>query len=322
MIGIQSVAAFFPGEQITADTLPEKETLNAQELQLYTSIGVRGVHVAQGYSSFDLALGAARQLLDEGRLPAGDIDLILYIKSRLPGHLISSEASRIQHELGAAKANAVSISDLGCADMSMALKMAADYLTANLQAENVLIVYGCKPYTPRRLRYPVTINGDGGLAAWVTRTADNCLEDIEIQTEGSYWDLFKVEYQDRVFADFIEECSDYRRYGFELAIESKNRFLDLNNTILSRNGLDKSDIDHFILQNISERAYEYYETAFGIRFSPVCRHNLSQYGHLGPSDVLLNLMMGIGNGLFHKGQRVLLMNNSPVAVWSTVLVRV
>jgi 3-oxoacyl-[acyl-carrier-protein] synthase III len=320
MIGIRNISTFFPGEQVDVETLLKDIPLNEQEMQYCNSTGISSVHVAEDYRSFDLALGAARNLLDATGLAPEEIDLIIYIKSRLPEHLISSEASRLQFELNATRATSISISDLGCADMSMALKMASDHLKANPEAENVLIVYGCKPYTPSRVRIPVTIHGDGGLAALVGRTEDNQLIDIELKTDGKYWDLFKVEYQNKLFDDFTEECSDHRLYGFDLAIESRNRYMALNKSLLERNGLQQSDIHHFILQNISARAYVYYETAFDLKFSPVCQYNLGRYGHLGPSDILQNLQTGIDNGLFNKGERVLIMNNSPAAVWSNILV--
>jgi 3-oxoacyl-[acyl-carrier-protein] synthase-3 len=320
MIGIQAISTYYPGGERIVNDLLKNMALDDQALTFFQSAGITHIHEADGFTSFDLACGASRRLLEDHQLDPEKIDLIIYIKSRLPEHLISSEASRLQYELKATQAKAFSISDLGCADSSMALKQAVDFLTANPDAENVLIAFGCKPYTPNRLRVPVTIHGDGGVAAWITRTSRHRLIDIQFQLEGRYWDLFKVEYKDRLFDDFTEDCLDHRVYGFDLAIESRNRFREINESLLQRNDLHQKDIRHYLLQNISARAFEYYESALDIQFSPVCRYNLSRYGHLGPADILQNLLTGTDNGIFNKGELLMIMNNSPAAMWSTILI--
>jgi len=322
MFGIKAIAPFFPGKSVSAQDLPDRQGLPETEGEYYDTVGVKSIFVADDHKAYDLALGASKKLLDETGLQGQDIDLIIYIKPRLPEYLISSEAARLQKDLEAPKALCYAISDLGCADMSMAVKQAMDFLKANRSAENVLIAYGCRKYAPRRFRYPVTITGDGGLALMIGRTEDNEILDVEIQVDGNYWDLFKLDYVDKRYEELQEECSNVRKYGFELAIESKNRFQELNKEVLERNDLEKGDIQHFLLQNISARAYEFYQMAFDVKISPVCGVNLGQYGHLGPSDVILNVHTGLANGLFQKGERLLVMNNSPVAVWSSILIQI
>jgi 3-oxoacyl-[acyl-carrier-protein] synthase-3 len=322
MIGIKAIAPYITGQRVAAAALAEKGDLAGAELEYYNTVGIETVYVAEQHTGYQLARAAAQQLLDETGLEAETLDLIIYIKSRLPEYLVSSEATRLQHELGATNALTYSLSDLGCADMSMALKQAADFLKANPHAENVLICYGCKPASPLRYRYPVTINGDGGLALVVCRTGENQLLDIEIRADGRFWDLFRLEYQHRTFPEYREDLTNPRRYGFELAMESRNVFQELNEKVLLRNRLGREQIGHYLLQNLSQRAYAFYEMAFEIKISPVCAYNLARYGHLGPADVMLNYFTGVESGLFKKGDTVLVMNNSPVAVWSSILMRV
>lgn len=304
------------------DTLAEKQRLNDEALAYYNSLGIETIRVDEEHTGFGLAKAAAAKLLEEEGVDGEELDLIIYIRSRLPEFMVSSEATRLQYELGATNALVFSLTDLGCADMSMALKQAVDFLKANRRVNYVLICYGCKPATPDRYRYPVTINGDGGIAVLVARTEANQVLGIEIKIDGSYWNLFRVEYQDKVFQAYKEEIDNVRRYGFELAMESRNRFLELNERILRQCNTQKADVDHFILQNISARAYAFYETAFDVKISSVCPHNLARYGHLGASDVLLNYHTGLEHGLFKTGDKVLIMNNSPVAAWSSILMQV
>lgn len=322
MIGISAIKLYTPGTPVAIQDLPEKSALNDGELEYFNTAGITTVVDSGNISSYDLARGACEKLLGETGVEASAIDFIIFIQSRMPEQFISSEATHLQFDLKATKATAFAISNLGCADSSMALKLAKDLLTANRKANNVLICYGNKLFSNYRFRYPVTIIGDGGVAALVTRTESNVIEDIHIESNGNYWDLFKLEYREKSFDEYREVCSDIRKYGFELAIESKNRFAAINENILSKNSLANTDIRHFMLQNISKRAYEYYESAFGIQMSPICAMNLQRYGHLGAADVFVNYATGLEHGIFQKGEQVLIMNNSPVAAWSSVLIEV
>jgi 3-oxoacyl-[acyl-carrier-protein] synthase III len=322
MIGIKDIATFFPEKIVPATAIPGFHELKEQEQEYFKGVGIETVPVSDELNGYPLAKAAAQQLLADNNLEGNKIDLLVMIQSRLPEFFMSSAAAHLQSELKATNALVLSIADLGCTDMSMALKLAKDFLIANPKAEHVLICYGNTPYSASRYRFPVTIYGDGGVAVLIGRTDHNRIIDVDIRTDGKYWDLFKVEYRDKKFTDFREECTNMRRYGFELAIESKIRFAGINNDIITRNGLNREDINHYILQNISMRAYEFYETAFGVSLSPVCRFNLKKYGHLGPADIMLNYKTGLDKGIFSRGEKVLIMNNSPVASWSAVIIEV
>ncbi|MEU2775685.1 hypothetical protein ABZ646_22795, partial [Streptomyces sp. NPDC007162] len=59
----------------------------------------------------------------------------------------------------------------------------------------------------------------------------------------------------------------------------------------------------------------------GTEFSmPACRENLRQYGHLGPNDVFLNLRTALDRKELAPGDLAVLINVSPVAAWSLLLV--
>ncbi|TNE55277.1 MAG: hypothetical protein EP338_04760 [Bacteroidetes bacterium] len=322
MICIQSIKPYFAGSKKSIEQLEEFPNIQGAELEYAQNCGVQSIHDSGESSSYDLALGASKALLEENGIDSDELDFIIYIKSRTPQYLISSEASRLKYDLQAEKAQVFSISDLGCTDSTMAVKLARDLLLANRRAKHVLVCYGSKKYASVRFRYPVTFTGDGGVACLIGRGEEHVIKDIRIDTNGSYWELFKIDYQKTTAQEYREECSDLRRYGFELAIESKNRFTDLNEAIFQSHDLDWNRIEHYFLQNISSRAFDYYEQAFEIKFSPVCQMNLSTYGHLGAADILLNYHSALQNGLLNSGQHALLMNNSPVAAWGSILIEI
>ena len=321
MIGIKAISTYFEGEKTPVSNLPETTSLEGEELEYFNATGIKTIYNAGDLSSYDLALGASKKIMETEGIEANQIDIIIYIKSRVPDFLISSEATRLKHDLKAEQALTFSISDLGCVDSTMAIKLAKELLMANSDANTVLIAYGSKQFTPSRFRFPVTITGDGGVACLIGRTEQYQILDVQIDSNGHYWDLFKLEYKDRTYDQYKESCSDRRKYGFELALESRNRFSDLNEKILSKNGLTPSDIDHYLMQNIAVRAFDYYQDAFDIKLSPFCRMNLSQYGHLGAADILLNFQTLQKAKMLKPNSNVLIMNNSPVAAWSSILIK-
>lgn len=52
---------------------------------------------------------------------------------------------------------------------------------------------------------------------------------------------------------------------------------------------------------------------------PICATHLARYGHLGAMDVVLNLDRLVASGELRPGDRVLVLNNSPVAAWAVSL---
>ncbi|MFT7032009.1 MAG: 3-oxoacyl-[acyl-carrier-protein] synthase-3 [Cyclobacteriaceae bacterium] len=321
MVGIKAISTFFSDSYLDVGEIQGRDVLSKEEREYFDGLGIDKICLAEGYSSYDIAKEACTQLLLENQIDSKSIDLIIYIQERLPEYFISSSAARLQFDLNAVNAVSFSIGDLGCTDMTMAIKLAKDQLVLNPAMKNVLICYGHKQYAASRFRYPVTINGDGGIAILVGRTNDNCIVDLEIKMNGKFWDLFQVDYFDKSFEDYVESCTNHRSYGFELPIITKMNLVDINVAVLKRNNLTFEDVDHFFLQNLSKRAYNYTESSLDIKLSDSCEENLRQYGHLGPLDVILNYKTAIESGKIKKGEKALIMNNSPVAAWSSILIQ-
>ena len=326
MIAISRIATFFPEPQLSVDSLPELAWLGESDRQTVAGFGIDTIRDGAGFSATGLAGRATQRLLAEIGGAAQPQAMIL-VGGRHPESFIASETTQLQENAGLTNVLSISVSDLGCVSICAALLVGKALLEANPSWQELVIAHGSRPPGPNRVRRSVTINGDAGVALTLSRSGQSpsghlSIMDIEIETNGKYWDLFKVDYIGQPYESWREVCTDQRKYSFVLAVESQKRFAHMNERVLRRQGLTLGDIDHFVMQNISVGAFSFYEQAFDISFASACRENLQCYGHLGSADIIVNLQRGVASGEFRNGDLILVMNNAPVAAWSTVLIEV
>ncbi|MGW7521353.1 3-oxoacyl-ACP synthase [Streptomyces sp. NPDC054796] len=307
-------------DRVPLTDLPELAEQTAQERASCLALGIEQVTVGDGLSAVDLASSAGKRALAAAGLSPDRLDGLIMIESRAPETLSTSEATRVQAALGAHRAWAFSVGGLGCATVVPALLSAGGLLTAYPEAGHILVLHGSKPVTRRRYRHPVTVNGDSGQAVLVTRQGPLRVRDILLETSGAYWDLFQVDYRDHDADQWREECTDLPRYSFKLAVESRKRITDLVRRLLERNGVDRDAVSCWVGQNLSSAALRVVAEALDVKISDACADNLRTNGHLGPNDALLNLETARERGELPEGGTAVVLNMSPAAAWSAMLV--
>jgi 3-oxoacyl-[acyl-carrier-protein] synthase-3 len=317
VIALAASAWYLPETSLAVSELP---SLSDAERATCGALGIDRVPADDTLTAADLAARAGRRALATAGLDARDVDVVLTVEPRAPQTLVSSEATRLQEVLGAGRAMAFSVGGLGCASLTPALLAASGLLRADPDLANVLVLHGSKPATPGRYRHPVTVNGDSGGALLLGRRGPIRIRDILLETNGAYADLFQVEYRAEPFPSWREECTDQATYSFRLAVETRNRLRSLVTRLLDRNGFAPADITCYLTQNLSTAAFRNWSEAIGAPISPVCPENLARYGHLGPNDVFFNLSSVCEKGQFTGGDRAVLLNISPAAAWSALLV--
>jgi 3-oxoacyl-[acyl-carrier-protein] synthase III len=320
MIALVAAAWYLPETSVAVAELPELAVLSERDRATCAALGIDRVPVDDTLTAAELAVRAGRRALATAGLDPADVDVVLTVEPRAPETLVSSEATRVQELLGARRAMAFSVGGLGCASTTPALLAASGLLRADPGLETVLVLHGSKPATPGRYRHPVTVNGDSGGALLLGRRGPVRVRDILLETNGAYADLFRVEYRDDPYPLWREECTDPPGYSFRLAVETRNRLRALVARLLDRNGLGPADIACYLTQNLSTAAFRSWSEALGVTIAPACSANLARYGHLGPNDVFLNLTSAQEAGQFAEGDRAVLLNISPAAAWSALLV--
>jgi 3-oxoacyl-[acyl-carrier-protein] synthase-3 len=243
----------------------------------------------------------------------------MMVGPRAPDVLVGSDVARVQAEAQLPGAFAFTVDGLGCTGCSAAWGLARDLLLADPGRESVLITHASLPTGVERVRYPVTVIGDGAYAMTVVRGGRPVLKAHRMETDGRFHDLFTVDYKQAPWYEWREECASPDRYLFELAMHSRLRLGRMVDEVLADAAVERSAVAAVLMQNVTVSAYAFYETLLGLPIHPVCRRQLAALGHLGPMDVVLNLQRLLAGGEVHEGDHVLVLNNSPVAAWAVTL---
>jgi 3-oxoacyl-[acyl-carrier-protein] synthase-3 len=314
-IGIGAIHCVLPEEKRAVTALGEFEVLGHDEAVFAAGCGIRTVGVFPGTDNGTLAARACKELLD----PAGsEPDVLMMIGPRAPDVLLGSDACRVQADCRLSSL-AFTVDGLGCTGSSAAWGLARDILLADPRRESVLIAYSSLPVGVDRIRYPVTVVGDGAFAMTVVRGGRPTLRAHRVEADGRFHDLFRVNYRQAPWYEWRETCASADRYTFELAMHSRNRIGRMVDEVLDETGIGKQNIAAALMQNVTASAYQFYEKLLGLPIHPVCVGHLADYGHLGAMDVVLNLDQLISCGDVSSGDFVLVMNNSPVAAWAVTL---
>ncbi|ASW54767.1 3-oxoacyl-[acyl-carrier-protein] synthase III C-terminal domain-containing protein [Plantactinospora sp. KBS50] len=314
-VGIGAVHCTLPGVRQKTCELPELANLGHEQVEFVTTSGIETVGLFEDHSAGDLAAEACRELLADHPV---DADVLILVGPRAPDVLLGSDATRVQAE-AKLPGTAFTLDGLGCSGSSAAWGLARDLLLADPSRRGVIIAHGSRPTGLDRVRFPVTIIGDGGYAMSIVPGGRPVLRAHRIESDGAFHDLFTVDYRRVPWYEWREVCTSPDRYRFELAMQSRTRFVRLVDDVLADAGVTRDEVRTVLMQNVTVGAYQFYEALLGLPIHPICAAHLRAYGHLGAMDVVLNLSRLTATTELTEGDLVIVLNNSPVAAWAVTL---
>ncbi|MFG2713686.1 3-oxoacyl-[acyl-carrier-protein] synthase III C-terminal domain-containing protein [Streptomyces goshikiensis] len=315
-IGIGAIHCLLPTTKVAVEDLPEFGMLEPAVADFARDSGVRTVGVFEDTEQAPLAARACRELF---AAHPGEPDTLLLVGPRAPDVLLGSDVARVQSEATLTSAFAFTVDGLGCTGSSAAWALARDLLAADPSREQVVITHASRPTGVDRIRFPVTVVGDAAYAMTMVRGGRPVLRAHRQQTDGSFHDLFRVDYKEAPWYEWREVCQDPSRYRFELATISSRKLGAMVEQVLADAGVARDRVKTTLMQNVTAAAYSFYTTLLGLSIHPVCGEHLAEYGHLGAMDVVLNLDALLASGELERGDLVLVLNNSPVAAWAVTL---
>jgi 3-oxoacyl-[acyl-carrier-protein] synthase III len=179
----------------------------------------------------------------------------------------------IQYNLGMDNANVLKISGNYCTNIDLAIGMAKRIIESEYNDTQVLIICGSKldNNLASRIVGSYAVMGDSVSLALLSNISDNSLCEIksqEIVTKGILNEINHT--KDNTLLHF---------QSYQLCF----------NQLLKNNDLVFNEIDGVILHNSNQLLVEQSLKSCGINNNKIERSNLFKYGHLGSSDLILNL---------------------------------
>ena len=318
-IGMAELAYYLPAGRRSLTELHADGLLSGSPDTL-ASFGFEYAHIANGETHLDLAVAAARAVMDESGVAEDEIGLLLYATALTPSATMAESggkadevlrlesvtqcfqypASCLQAELELTRASVAGVDQQGCASLMSAMRIGRAMLSAEPDLGSVLCVSSdvFPRGKPRDLVYNVI--SDGACAVLLRRGASNRILSCAQVTKGAYWDAAAVEHE--VIAAY-----------FPTARNLITRALDAADLTID-------DIALVIPHNVSRRSWDILRGLLKLPESRVYTDNIARVGHTIASDNILNLRDAIDEGRVSPGDKLLLFTFGFGLNWSCMVV--
>ena len=315
----------------TGSYLPERIMTNAemetvvdttdQWIRERTGIGERRI-AAQGETTVDLAVPAARRAMQAAGVDPDEIDLIVF-GTTTPDQVFPNCGALLQDRLGIRNCPAFSV-EAACSSFIYALSVADKFI--KLGDAKCALVIGAE--TLSRIvdwsdRSTAILFADGA-GAVVLKPADEAgIISTHLHTDGFYKDLlycpvgpskgFHPDEQGRIPA-FIHMAGNE---VFKIAVKSLGAIVD---ETLAANGLDKSAIDWLIPHQANIRIIQATAKKLEMSMDKVIV-TVEQHGNTSAASVPMALDAGVRDGRVKRGDLILLEAFGGGLTWGSALIR-
>jgi 3-oxoacyl-[acyl-carrier-protein] synthase III len=313
---IAGVSYAFPAASRTVAQLGAAGLLES-EPELLRSFGFGSVHVAEGESPYELALDAARSLLEETGIDPEEVGLLVYCgapglagfapaaapppasflrtmeRFRFPG-------TRLQYDLGLGSATVIGVDQLACTGLFGAVRVARAICIAE-EIERALCVSA--EFFPADAGREAIFNctSDAACAVVVERSgARNRILAASHVTKGYYWDAEAL--RDQVIASYFPTAC----HVIERTLRSA--------------GWTADDVDWVVPHNVGIRSWEILLCLTGLSRARLWSRNIARDGHTLAGDNFINLKDGLSSGSIRPGDRVLLFSYGYGAHWTALAI--
>lgn len=254
--------------------------LAPQHMRALAALGAKGVrdYAESTLSPVELACDAARRTLRDARLPAAEVDAVIYATTTFWDERFrkESDVAWMQHELGLSKAYPVGVFLPGCANALVAIRMAANLVQAE-GCHHVLVVTTDKvmPGEPaRRVMWPdVSVLSDGAASALVSAAG------------SGEWDILATAQRSAPQMWNVDSASNLAAFLVGTVRGAQQTVADL----LAKSGLSPAHFGRLITNNYNVPVMSMIASRCGFEPHQVYVDNVARFAHAYAADVLINL---------------------------------
>ena len=313
------------------ETVEDNELLAAEfpkwnmEL-IYAKTGIRNRHVAApGECASDLGVAAAEKLFSTYRIDRRSIDFLLFC-TQTPDYPLPTTACLMQDRLGLPTSIGAVDYNLGCSGFVYGLSL-ADGLIRGEAAERVLLVTAetYSKYIDPSDRSLRTIFGDGAAALLIEAAAEPSLGSFVFGTDGRGADTLMVtdggaRPQEQALRPRKRKRWPSSLYmdGPELVKFTLDVVPPMIDRILARSGLNREDIDLFLMHQATAFMLEHLRTRLKLDEDRVPL-DLEDYGNTVSSTIPILMNDLRASGRLRPGKRCLLIGYGVGLSWAGCL---
>ncbi len=301
----KSIGAYVPERVLSNEDL--EKMVDTTDEWIYKRTGIKERHIASdGEMTSDLALKASIKAIDRAGISKDDIDLVVFATITPDFLCMPSTACILADKLGLKNIPAFDVS-AACSGFIYALSVAKAYIESGMK--KTVLVVGAETlsrvvdYTDRGT---CILFGDGAGAAIIgtSDSKDSAILDIHTSADGGYWDFLVTPFAKNsehggIRGSFIQMKGNET---FKLAVKTLSS--DCIN-ILENNGMDSSNIDHFIPHQANYRIIKAVGESVGLPDEKVVL-TVEKYGNTSAASIPMAINDMYESKKLKKGELMLL----------------
>lgn len=312
--------SYLPSRIIT--NLDLEKTLDTTDSWIRDRTGIAQRHVAaDGETTSDLAVEAARKALDNAGLGYDKVDLII-CATATPDETFPATATRVQDRLGIRQGAAFDVQAV-CSGFVYGLAIADSFIRTGM-AKNVLVI-GAETFS-RILdwtdRSTCVLFGDGaGALLLQAQPATDAQDEPGILSTHIYSD---GQHHDALYVDggpsSTGTVGHLRMLGREVFRHAVVRMSEAVDEALEKNGLSDSDIDWLIPHQANVRIIDSMAKRLGLPSERVVV-SVDRHANTSAASIPLALCEAVEDGRISKGDLILMDAMGGGFTWGSALLR-
>lgn len=317
---VEGIGHYLP-DRVVPNSEFEK-TLDTTDEWIRTRSGIeRRRFAAEGQTTSDLAVRAARAALENAGLTPDDIDGII-VATSTPDLTFPSVATMVQNELGMTRGFGFDVQAV-CAGFIFALTNANALLIAG-QAKRLLVI-GAETFS--RImdwndRSTCVLFGDGagalvlGLQDGTGANTDRGILSADLNSDGRYRDMLYVDGG----VSTTGAAGKLRMQGNPLFRQAVEKLTSTAETALAKVGLTGTDVDWIVPHQANIRIIQGTAKKMGLPMDRVIV-TVQDHGNTSAASIPLALSVGVETGKIKQGDLVLSEAIGGGLAWGSVLLR-
>jgi 3-oxoacyl-[acyl-carrier-protein] synthase III len=321
-ISITGLGCHVPDRVVTNDELAKLVDTSDEWIRSRTGIRERR-YAADDEALSDIVLPAARAALEQARVGARDLDLII-VATVTPDMMFPSTAAIIADKLGSSEAAAYDLS-AGCTGFMYGIAQAAGMLAAGLSRRSLVVGADVLSKVMNFAdRSTCVLFGDGAGAVVMEPVAAEGFLGFELGADGAGGvDLQMPAGGSRLptSAETVAGGLHYVQMNGRQVYKFATRVLVSSaESLLAKTGVAIEDVDVYVPHQANVRIIDHAVVKLGIPEEKVVV-NVDRYGNTSSASIPLALAEAVGDGRVQKGSIVLMTGMGAGLTWGSALMR-